>query len=105
MRKCTLLILLSSLAAPLSANAAEIVVTMAGGEYKPDRIVAAVGDTIRFVNDSGMNHNVFIPTARFATDLGKQEPGSETVLDLARPGSFEVECTLHANMLTQVEVK
>jgi plastocyanin len=87
------------------ASAAEITVRMAGSSYQPARISAAVGDTIRFVNDDSDKHNVFVPTAGFALDLGSQEPTQETVLTVRKEGLFEVECVFHSHMLTVVEVK
>ena len=87
------------------ASAAEIRVTMSGAAYHPDRINAKIGDTIRFVNDDGVNHDVFVPTAGHALDLGKQEPGQEAVMPLGKAGIFEVECVFHPGMLTIVEVK
>jgi plastocyanin len=87
------------------ASAAEITVTMAGSSYQPASISAAVGDTIRFVNDDSDKHNVFVPTAGFALDLGTQEPSQETVLTVQKAGLFEVECVFHSHMMTVVEVK
>ncbi|MCT7374699.1 cupredoxin domain-containing protein [Chelativorans sp. EGI FJ00035] len=87
------------------ALAAEHTVTMAGSTYEPARINAAVGDTIRFVNDDTATHDVFVPTAGYALDLGAQEPGEEIVLTLRKAGAFEVECVFHSHMLTVVEVE
>ena len=75
---------------PAPAHAEEHVVTMAGTAYAPAEIRAEVGDTIRFVNDA-VDHNVYVPTAGFGLDLGKQEPGAETTVRL-KAGAFEVEC-------------
>lgn len=86
------------------AGAAEHVVKMAGNAYAPAVLDAKVGDTIRFVNEDADWHNVFVPTAAFALDLGKQEQGAETTLTLTRPGTFEVECVHHLPMLLTVEV-
>ena len=86
------------------ATAGEIALTMAGSEYAPTVVEASVGDVLRFVNDDATDHNVFVPTAGFAFDLGKQEPGSETSYILGKPGVFEVECVLHDFMLARVEV-
>jgi len=86
------------------AGAAEHVVKMAGGAYEPAVLNAKVGDTIRFVNQDADWHNVFVPTAAFALDLGKQEQGAETILNLTKPGTFEVECVQHLPMLLTVEV-
>jgi plastocyanin len=92
------------LAAASQATAAEHVVRMVGHAYAPAALDAKVGDTVRFVNEDADWHNVFVPTAAFALDLGKQEQGAETILTLTRPGTFEVECVQHLPMLLTVEV-
>lgn len=102
---CVLTCVLGAAVLPVRAQAAEITVSMSGHEYQPAQVSAAVGDTIKFVNDDQTNHNVFIPTAGFAADLGKQEPGQAASLTVGKAGTFEVECVLHSNMLTTVEVK
>lgn len=88
-----------------AAEAAEHVVAMEGMAYVPDTLAARVGDTVRFVNRDGMDHDVFVPTVGYAVDLGKQEPGQEAVLPLGKAGRFEVECVFHPNMLLTVEVE
>ena len=93
------------LAAAGPAAAAEHVVRMAGNAYEPAAVEAKVGDVIRFVNDDADWHEVFVPTADFALDLGKQEQGTETTLTLTRPGTFEVECVHPLPMLLTVEVE
>ena len=90
-------------AAPAAAD--EIVVTMDGATYTPEQISASAGDTIRFVNDDGADHNVFVATAGFSMDLGKLEPGTDVEFVLRRVGSFEVECVFHPGMTMQVEVQ
>lgn len=95
------------LAAGLCAGAApaeEFRVTMAGASYSPEALTASTGDTIRLINDDAIDHNVFIPTAGHALDAGKQEPGREVVLTLAKPGRFTVECVFHPGMDMTVEV-
>lgn len=87
-----------------AAGAEEFVVTMSDGLYAPASINASVGDTIRFVNDDGTEHNVFSPTARRAFDLGALEPGAQVGLALRAPGGFDVECVFHAHMNLRVEV-
>ena len=85
--------------------AEEVKITMAGAAYAPEMISAKVGDSIRFINDDGADHNVFVPTAAFAADLGKQEPGDEAIFVLRKAGRFEVECVFHDFMITTVEVQ
>jgi plastocyanin len=106
MRRLVLLAIAMSAMAPGTLFAAEIhTVTMAGMTYAPASLAARVGDTIRFVNDDGADHVVFVPTAGHAVDLGAQEPGTEKTLPLMKPGTFEVECVNHDHMLLTVEVE
>lgn len=86
------------------AVAEEITVRMEGVQYQPRQIQAQVGDTLRFVNEDGVTHDVLVPTPGFGVDLGKSEPGSEKTLPLAMAGTFEVECVFHDHMLTTVTV-
>lgn len=103
MRRCLgLALLLTSL--PLAVEAAEITVRMAGTNYEPATVQARAGDQIVFVNDDGVDHDVFVPTAGFGVDFGKQAPGATSVLPLAKPGRFEVECVFHAQMHLEVLV-
>ena len=87
------------------AEAAEHVIRMAGQQYEPAEIKAAKGDSIRFVNDDDTAHDVYVPTVGFGLDLGKQEPGEERAIRLAKDGSFEVECVFHPHMLLTVTVE
>jgi len=103
MRKFTFVLCAATFAAS-AVGAAEHTVTMAGASYAPATLVAAQGDTIRFVNDDGIDHDVFVPTAGYALDLGKQEPGQEKTLTLGKVGEFKVECVFHSGMELMVEV-
>jgi plastocyanin len=95
----------AGLLAAVPAEAAEHVIRMAGQQYEPAEIKVAKGDSIRFVNDDDLAHEVFVPTVGFALDLGKQEPGEEKAITLAKDGSFEVECVFHSHMLLTVTVE
>lgn len=87
------------------ASAAEHVVRMSGNNYAPSEIDGRIGDTIRFVNDDTVNHNVFVPTVGHGLDLGRQEPGDEQMMTLGKAGTFEAECVFHGQMLLTVSVR
>jgi plastocyanin len=89
--------------APGMAN--EISVTMAGMSYKPATITASVGDELALTNDDSADHNVFVPTVGHAVDLGTQKPGETRTLALGKAGTFEIECTIHPEMKSVVEVR
>jgi plastocyanin len=85
--------------------ASEIAVTMAGMSYKPAAITAKIGDTLIFTNDDATDHNVFVATVGHAVDLGKQKPGETLKLSLGKVGKFEIECVIHPEMTSVVEVQ
>lgn len=86
------------------AHAADHTVTMKGMRYSPATLDAKVGDVVKFVNDDTMNHNVFVPTRGFGVDLGVQRPETTLELPLLKPGTFEVECVPHPDMLMTIRV-
>lgn len=104
MRRIFLAIGVTILLWPVTTDAAERTVTMKGETYQPSSLTAKVGDPVRFVNDDTETHNVFVPTAGHAFDLGKQEPGQTKAIRLGKPGRFEVECVIHGHMSMTVEV-
>jgi plastocyanin len=89
---------------PFAGQAAEIAVNMAAADYRPATVEARVGDRLVFVNDDAQDHNVFVPTAGHAVDLGKQAPGARAELPLGKAGAFEVECVIHPDMHLAVKV-
>jgi cytochrome c peroxidase len=90
------------LAGPAAAET--FTVTMAGMTYAPAMVTARVGDTLRFVNDDTVNHDIFVPTVGHAVHLGTQQPAVERLLVLGKAGTFLVECGLHPHMSLVVEV-
>lgn len=101
MRAGLILVAAGSMAAAAS-QAEEHRIGMAGMAYAPAIVEAKVGDVLLFVNDDTEAHNAFVPTVGFATDLGKQDPGSEARLALMKPGVFDVECVIHPGMHARV---
>lgn len=87
-----------AVASATPAFAAEHVVKMSGMAYAPREIRAKLGDTIRFVNEDGTDHAVFVATKGYGVNLGTQKPKAETKLALAKEGRFEVECVIHPHM-------
>jgi plastocyanin len=86
-------------------HAGERRIGMAGMAYSPSMIEAKVGDMLVFVNDDTQAHNVLIATVGFSTDLGKQDPGSQTTLTVRKSGRFDVECVIHEGMHARVVVR
>lgn len=88
-----------------SASAEEAEVRMKGVQYAPGEVRVQAGDTVRFVNDDAVAHEVLAMGVGYAADLGVQKPGEERTLVFALPGTYRVDCVIHANMRTTVRVE
>lgn len=88
-----------------AAAAGEHVVNQKGKSFHPARVVAKVGDSVRFMNDDPFAHNVFSLSEVKSFDLGSygQGQGKNVVMD--KPGVVEVECAVHPDMKMTVEVR
>ena len=91
------------LALPAAAETHDV--TMPRAAYAPASLTVRVGDTIRFVNDDGTSHQVFVAKVGYAFDLRAQPPGETREMVMLKAGSFEVECVLHEHMRLAVEVQ
>jgi plastocyanin len=78
---------------------------MAESKYGPATIKAKVGDTLSFVNDDYENHWVYVPTFGHQISRAGMKPGENWNVELTRPGTFIVNCGLHAKMTTTVTVE
>lgn len=64
-----------------------------------------VGDTVTFTNEDDFFHNVFSLSPIKTFDLGSYPKGEGRSVIFDQPGTVEVECAIHPNMLMTIEVK
>ena len=88
-----------------SAVAAEIVVKQGGKKFDPKKISLSAGDSIKFVNDDSITHNVHSRSAGNKFDLGGQKPGTAVSYTFAKAGKVKVRCAIHPKMKLTVTVK
>lgn len=63
----------------------------------------AVGDSVTFVNDDKVKHNIVIKKMDLSS--GVQEPGEKFDVTFDRNGKFKVRCGIHPKMKVTVVVK
>ncbi len=63
-----------------------------------------VGDVISFSNEDPFFHNIFSLSDVQSFDLGSYPKGQTRKVTFDKPGTIEVECSIHANMQLKVEV-
>ncbi len=92
-------------ASPVDAVADEYTVSMKGRSFSPASLRIRPGDTIRFVNDDTVNHDVYSLTPGHFFTSGRRAPGKHAVFVFNRPGAFDViSAARYDRMKLRVEV-
>jgi plastocyanin len=78
-------------------------VSQAGKLFTPAEIEITHGDTVGFVNDDAITHNVFAKSMNLNT--GAMKPGDSKEVTFDVPGKVEVKCAIHPMMKMTITVK
>jgi len=87
-----------------SANAGDFVVAQKAKAFSVKKLNIKVGDTVKFVNEDAMVHNVFSLSDAKSFDLGAYGQGASKSVTFDKPGTVEVECAVHPDMKMVIEV-
>lgn len=87
------------------AWAAEFVITQGDKRFSERRLTISVGDTITFVNDDTITHNIHSSTDGFDFDLGAQAPGESFSYVFEKPGKLKIRCAIHPKMKLELTVE
>ena len=91
------------LIAASGAGAADVTVIQKNRAFSVQRLAVKVGDQVTFVNQDGVNHNVYSETKGLAFDFA-QPPGRSDTVRFSRPGVAQVQCAIHPVMKLEVQV-
>jgi len=86
------------------AFAAERTITQKGKVFSESEISIKVGDTLVFVNDDNVFHNVISTHSENKFNLGSLKPGSSTPVTFKSAGDVQVLCAMHPSMKMLVKV-
>ena len=86
------------------ALAAEHTITQERKKFSHRKMSIAVGDTINFVNNDKITHNVHSGSKGHKFDLGAQAPGSATKYTFAKAGKVKIRCAIHPKMKITIKV-
>ena len=78
-------------------------VTQDGKAFSEKKMAIAAGDSIAFMNNDGVKHNILIRKIDF--NSGTQEPGQEAVATFDKAGKYKVRCGIHPKMKMTVVVE
>jgi plastocyanin len=88
----------------VGALAAEMTIGQKNRVFSQTEIAVKKGDTIVFVNDDDIMHNVLSNSAGYEFNLGSQAPGVATPVNFNKPGQLTVLCAIHPRMRLTVKV-
>jgi plastocyanin len=73
-------------------------------QFAPGLMVVPRGTTVEFPNEDRIFHNVFSVSSAARFDLGLYKSGETRQVTFKRPGTVDVYCNIHPNMVARVKV-
>jgi plastocyanin len=102
MRASLMVVVILGLSA--GALAANLSITQRGRMFSTESVTIKKGDTLTFVNDDTVPHNILTTSKGNEFDLGSQPPGSSTDVTFKEVGEAQVICAIHPRMKLTVKI-
>lgn len=96
-----------AVAAALTASGAaaeDVTITQENKTFSSKEVNIKSGDTITFVNNDSVTHNVYSRSKGNKFDSGAQAPNSSMTQTFSSPGKVKVRCAIHPRMKLTVNV-
>jgi len=90
--------------AAVGALAAEQTVSQKGKAFSMAEVTLKKGDTLVFVNDDNVAHNIYSTSSGHDFNLGSQPPGKSASVTFDKTGDIDVMCAIHPLMKMKVKV-
>jgi plastocyanin len=87
-----------------AALAAERPINQKGKAFSDTEVTIKKGDTLLFINDDTITHNIFSTSTGNTFNIGAQAPGVSTPVKFATAGEANVLCAIHPRMQMVVKV-
>jgi plastocyanin len=86
-----------------SGSGGTVTVDMKNIAFSPNSVTVKVGQTVKWVNQDTVAHNVTAQSGAFkSTNFG---PGASFTFKATKPGTFGYVCTIHPGMIGTLIVK
>jgi plastocyanin len=86
------------------ALAANLTITQKGRTFSSEELAIKKGETVTFLNDDSVPHNIMSTSKANEFNLGSQSPGSATDVTFKESGEVLVICAIHPRMKMMVKV-
>lgn len=80
------------------ALAANLAIGQKGRLFSPDSVTIKKGESLTFVNDDTVPHNIYSASKGNEFNLGSQPPGASTNVTFNEAGETQVMCAIHPRM-------
>src|SRR5262245_21254602 len=104
MKLMTVALVAAFVSGPEVGCRAEKQISQKGRAYSESAVTVKKGDTLTFVNDDNIAHNIMSSTAGNEFNLGSQAPGALSNVTLGNAGEVAVLCAIHPRMKMSVQV-
>jgi len=103
-RDARVVVYLEGVPGAVTPPAAHAVIKQREKQFDPPLTVVVRGTTVDFPNEDKIFHNVFSVSRPARFDLGLYKSGSMKSVEMKRPGTVDVYCNIHPNMVAKVKV-
>lgn len=104
-RYAAILLAIASILETSEAMAEDVIVTQDRKAFSEKEVTINAGDSITFVNNDSVTHNVYSRSKGNKFDSGAQAPESSTIQTFSSPGKVKVRCAIHPRMKLTVRVE
>jgi plastocyanin len=104
MKLMTVALVAAFVSGSVVAFAAEKTISQKGRAFSESAVTVKKGDTLTFINDDNIAHNIMSSTAGNEFNLGSQAPGASSNVTLGNAGEVAVLCAIHPRMKMSVTV-
>jgi plastocyanin len=88
----------------VGALAANLTITQKGRMFSSESVSVKKGESLTFVNDDTVPHNIISTSKGNEFNLGSQSPGASTDVTFKEAGDVQVICAIHPRMKMMVSV-
>ena len=86
------------------ALAANLTITQKGRLFSSESVTIKKGNSLTFVNDDTVPHNIVSTSTGNEFNLGSQPPGAATDVTFKEPGDAQMICAIHPRMKMRVKI-